>query len=85
MRDEKGFVSLIGMLIALCVVCYLCFIVFKTYFKNPALEQAVEETHSERVIDTSNHHSIVESSKAVVEDYNKQVLKRQKQIEELDK
>lgn len=84
-KKETGFVSLIGMLIALCIVCYLCFIAFKIYFKNPSLEHAQEETRSERVIDTANYHSIVDSSRATIDNYNKQALQREKQLEEFEK
>lgn len=83
-REEKGFVSLIGMVIAVCIVCYLMFVAFKTYFKNPVLEETAQQTDSGRSIDASNYQSIVESSRVTVEEYNKQVLQRQKQIDKFD-
>ncbi len=83
--EENGFLSLLGMLIALCIVCYLFFTVFKTYFKGPALEEeVVQETDSGRSIVAPKYKSIVENSRVKIDDYNKKVLQRQKQIENFD-
>lgn len=84
LRHEKGFFSLLGLIIAAAVVFFLCSIMLKTYFKNSTLENIGKEAHSTQGTNTPGYAAVVEHSKAAVSALNKQTLEQEKQIEEFN-
>ena len=68
-RNEKGFLSLIGMVLTLAIVCYFFYILINGYFKGsiPALRTANVGMGSggevSTGIDTSGYRSIVNSTR----------------------
>lgn len=78
LRSERGFMSLIGMVLAMAIIAFL----FLTYLRPQnkqerlkAIDQATGGTAKEAGIDTSSQLSVLQSSKIkikAIEDYNKQ-------------
>ena len=68
-KNEKGFLSLIGMVLALAITCYLFYILINSYFKDsmPVSRTANIGTGSggevSTGIDTSGYRSIVNSTR----------------------
>ena len=81
-RNEKGFLSLIGMLLTLVITCYLFYILINSYFKS-----SISASRTANIgmgsggevsggIDTSGYRSIVGSVKSTLNDAGQQEEKR---------
>ncbi len=81
-KDRRGF-TLLGLLLAIAIVCVLYYIAVNTYFKKPILDKSTEKSLSEQGIDISSHQAILESTKEKLEDINKKLLNKSRQIEDI--
>ncbi|MFH1339311.1 MAG: hypothetical protein ABIH40_05670 [Candidatus Omnitrophota bacterium] len=62
----------------------LFYLVLNTYFKKPSIDKEAEKPLSEQGIDATNYQTILDSTKKKVEDINKQLLEREKQLKDLE-
>ena len=83
MHNRSGFASLIGLILTLAIILILAYVAFKVYFEMPVRDEEIKGALSEQGIDTSSYQSITESTREKVKDVNKQLLQRQKQLEDL--
>jgi len=77
-RNKRGFLTLLGLVFTLAIMCWLFYILMNTYFKRPALNEALREQNGisqSPGTNASNYQSIKESTKKKIEDINKQHLK----------
>lgn len=73
MKDEKGFFSILGLIVSLIIVMVVCYLVFKSYLVPMRLHKNLDEKmFKEQDIDTSSYQAIKESTKKKVEEINKQ-------------
>jgi type II secretory pathway pseudopilin PulG len=79
-KTTRGFALLELLLVAILIVS-LFFITLKFYVKNPSIDKETKKSLSEQGIDTSSQKAILDSTKAKVEELNKQMLNREKQLE----
>ncbi len=82
-RSEKGFLSLVGILLTLVIISILVYISLTTYFKKPVTDQKTERSLSEQGIDASSQKAVLDSVRTSLEESNKKVLDREKQLEKL--
>ena len=81
-RNEKGFLSLIGMLFALAIVCYFFYILLNSYFKGSVVTQGTANigmgagSEASGGISTSGYRSIVGDVKNTLKDASQQQEKR---------
>lgn len=69
---EKGFVTLVGLLLTVFVITVIALIIFKAYFKRPASQADIRQPLSEQGIDSTNYSTIIDSTKSVINNINKQ-------------
>jgi hypothetical protein len=80
--DEKGFVSLIGMLVALALICFFVYYMMNTYFKAQVSlpEQAGVSAGPGNT--GANYQSIITNTREKVETINKKSMDSLKQTED---
>jgi len=76
--NNKGFGSLIGLLLTAVMIAFLCYIMMKVYVKGPSMDKKTKEILEEESIDTSSSKGILDSTKKKIEDINKQAAERNK-------
>ena len=76
--QEKGFISLLGLLLSLAITCFLFYILFNVYFRVPATrENPGNDTFSQAAsIPVSDYKSIVNTTKSKLQDINKKEQER---------
>ena len=79
---EKGFASLIGMLVVLGLVCLLTYYLINSYYR-PAQTLQVEEPQGSKA--SVSYSTIVSHSRDKVEQINKKSQNQFKQLEEMSK
>ncbi|MEW6169985.1 MAG: hypothetical protein AB1472_00245 [Candidatus Omnitrophota bacterium] len=84
-NPESGFLSLLGLLLTLAIIFILVIISFNIYFKFSAPSESLNKISSEADPNTPNYKSILDSSRKKVEDINKQMLERSKELENITK
>lgn len=81
-NQERGFLSLLGIVASLIIVCILLYLLLNTYFKKTVPDKRIGIGVTAPNIDTSSYKSIVDSTKNTVENINKQ---REAQLDEFMK
>ncbi len=80
LKNEKGFLSLLGLLFTLAIILFVCYIMINTYLRKPISDKSTEKVISEQNIDTSSYQSIVDTTRKRVQDIEKQAEERQNQL-----
>jgi hypothetical protein len=80
--NEKGFFSLIGMLVALALVCFSVYYMMNTYFKTTVSVPAQSGLSSGPESSEANYQSIVTNTRNKVEDINKKSMDTLKQADD---
>lgn len=80
--NEKGFFTLIGMLVALVLICFLVYYMMNTYFKTAVSVPAQSGLSSGLESSGANYQSIVTNTRNKVEDINKKSGDTLKQAED---
>ena len=81
LRNEKGFLSLIGLLVALAIISFLCYNFLTVYFKKPVFDQQTQESLKQQGMDVSNYQTVLDSARKTVEKVNKQQADYQEQLD----
>lgn len=79
----KGFFLLIGILLTAAIMAMICYMLF-SYLRKPSFDKRNRELLSEENIDATNYQTTLDSTKKRIEDINKKLLKRQKQIQGIE-
>jgi hypothetical protein len=86
MRSEKGFVSLIGMIVSLLIICGLMYYIVTTYFKSSAVVLSPQSSaggQGQPAVNSNNYGAAADAARAKVDEINKQIEARDKQMEGL--
>ena len=75
-RNNRGFGSLIGLLLAAAIIAAVFFIMMKIYVK-PSFSAKDKTLIEENGIDTSSYKGILDSTKSKIQDINEQTKARQ--------
>ncbi|MFH1359540.1 MAG: hypothetical protein ABIJ41_00690 [Candidatus Omnitrophota bacterium] len=75
--NEKGFASLIGMLLAIAIVAFLAYKAITTYYQKPSADQETQKTMKEQGIDTSTYRSALDSAKQKTAGIEKMMQERE--------
>lgn len=76
---RRGFLTLLGLLLAIAIILFLGYKVLATYFKESAAGTQSGQSLSEYGIDTSTPSLLIGSTRSKIKDINK---KRQSDIEQ---
>ena len=81
---KGGFLTIIGLLIAVVVICILFYFVAKTYLLQPRGmdEQTAQDLRSQD-INPTNYQTVIDSTRQKVGDLNKQQKDRIRQLEDM--
>jgi hypothetical protein len=79
---EKGFVSLIGMLVALGLICWLAYYLLNSYFKP---SKVLPEAGPEGGKVSASYNNIVSDARDKVNQINKKSQGQSQQLEEMNK
>ncbi len=79
LKNNSGFLSLIGILLAILIIGILFLFTFKIYFGRNYSEQE-KKIFKEQGIDITNYQSVIDSSKKRVIDFNKEQEERLKEL-----
>ncbi len=80
--NEKGFFSLIGMLVALALICYFVYYMMNTYFKAEVTLPESAGINSGPVNPGANYQSVITNTRQKIEEVNKKSFDQLKQVEE---
>ena len=81
--SNKGFVSLLGLILSIAIICILFYISLKVYFKKLLPEGEIKKSLEGQGIDTSSYPAVLDSSKKKIEDINRQIHERDRQLQDL--
>ena len=79
-RCDRGFASLLSILLTLIIICILLYIMSKTYLQKFLPGEKIEGIPSAQVLKNSNYKSVIDFSKNKLKDIDKQ---RTEQLESL--
>ena len=81
-KDQRGFFSFVGLMLAVILVCFLFFIAFQKYYSHPVVDsETLKEMKSQDVpIDSSTPKSVLESTTAQIKKIEQQQLDRPQEI-----
>jgi hypothetical protein len=80
--NEKGFASLIGMLVALALICFFVYYMMNTYFKAQVSLPESSGINSGSDNSPANYQSVISNTRNKVEAINKKSMDSFKQAEE---
>lgn len=81
LRNEKGFFTMIGILLALALVCFFVYIVFNAYFGPVSGNKSNTGLSGPANSGASNVKSIVGSTKDMIKDMNRKSIEQYNEIE----
>ncbi len=81
MKIHKGF-SLIAMLLSLVIIAVVYYFISKANLSTSTLGKKTKKTLNEHGIDTSNYKEMIDSTKKQVDDINKRIKEKEKQLQE---
>jgi hypothetical protein len=83
-RFKGGFLTIIGMVIAVAIVCILFYFVAKTYLMRPKdIDQQTAQDLHKQGIDSTNYRTIIDSTRKTVGDLKQQQQDRIRQLEDM--
>jgi len=80
---QKGFISILGILLSLVIVCVMFYWALNVYFGKSSINEANKSTIKEYGIDTSSQKAVLESTKQKISVAEQQMLDHAKQYENL--
>lgn len=83
LRNKRGVVSLVGMLITLLIIAFLMYRLSRTHFAAKPRGDAGKAL-LEQGIDQSNPAGVVDAAKLKTDELNKQTREAQKQVEAVE-
>jgi len=60
----------------------LCYATFNAYFKKPSVDKGIKETLSGEGAATPSYKTILDTTEKRIKDVNKQILERERQLED---
>ncbi len=82
--NEKGFISLIALLVVLALICYFAYYVVNTYFGSQVSLQTSGTGTGENNVPVG-YKSVVSDTRDKLQEINKKSIEQLNQIEELNK
>lgn len=82
-KDRKGFVSLLGLLLAMAIIFFLGYKAYGTYLSKPKTDSKTTQALSESGINTSNNISTFQSMKERLKEINTEADNQYRQIEQM--
>jgi len=83
---EGVFLTLLGLLLALLVIAFiLYYVIFNVYFSKSSLDEKTKKSLSEQDIRTSSPRVILDSAREAVQDFDRGVMRRQKEYDKWGK
>ena len=67
MKKAEGGFGLIGMLLVLAIAAAITIMAMRNYYKKPAIDKETQKVMAEQGIDTTSHHSILDSVKKTLQ------------------
>lgn len=82
MKNNKGFFSMVGLLLSVAIVCFLAYFALNVYFKpSPVVGDKETQTQmSQEGINTSSYQSLLDSTKERIKKVEQQELNRPNEI-----
>ena len=80
LKNKQGFLSLIGMLLAVAIICFISYFAWNTYFRKSPLDKAAQETLNEQGINTANTQTILGSTKNKLKEIQNQAAKQLEEV-----
>ncbi len=85
-RNNKGFVTLLGMLLTVGIICWLAYILLKTYFKPAFVGQGTDKIQSgQSNIGIGSYKTFTDTAREKVREINKRNFEQANQFEDLNK
>jgi hypothetical protein len=84
-KNNKAFVSLIGLLFSIGIIFFIGYKVYDVYLKKPVADRQTQKILSEAGMDTSSQSGAYEGTKAKIRDVNRMLLDREKQLFDANK
>ena len=81
--SSKGFISLLGLVLTLAIITIVLSMLLKVYFRRPVSTYEDQELFSQEDGDVSTHQGILDNTRKTLEDYNKSILEREREIENI--
>lgn len=81
--NESGFLSLLGLLLAIAIICFVGYKAYGTYLSKPKVDSKTRQALSESGIDVSNDISTFQSMKERIKSVNQSAADQYKQIEQM--
>ena len=80
-KNEKAFMSLIGLLLSIAIIVFVAYKVYNVYLK-PSMSQETKKDLSSQGFDTSSQMGALQSSKQKINDINKAIKEQANQFPE---
>jgi len=77
LKDNKGFVYIIGLLITVLIMCFVSYSVF---FKKGSKKNGDDEYLAQSGIDTSNAKTILDTSRKSIKDVEQKMVDRESEL-----
>ncbi len=79
---NKGFMGMIGLLLAAVIVGFLAYLSFTQYFGKPSahMDEPTQQMATDAGIDTSSQQAVLESTKAKIKNIEAMELKQEDQL-----
>lgn len=82
LKDNKGVLSFIAIIITLVLVLILFSIMLNIYFKRPLSDEATNSLLKEQNIDTSSYKAIENSTRKKIDDISKESIDKLNQLQQ---
>jgi competence protein ComGC len=79
-RNNKGFIGLLEILLAIVIIGFLMFFMLKRYTATPVLDKDTKKAMSEQGIDSTNYKTIVDTTRTSVQAIQEKEAQRLKEI-----
>ena len=80
--SKGGFFTLLGLLLATAIIGAIWYMVY-VYSRKPSVDKETEELLLEQDINTSSHQATLDSTRKKIQDINRKLLNREKEIESM--
>ena len=71
LRNQKGFVSLLGLLFAIAIICFVAYKIYNVYLSKPTTDKETQKALKEQGMDTSTQQGAYDSAKEKIRDVKK--------------
>jgi len=66
-RNQKGFVSLLGLLFAIAIICFVAYKIYNAYLAKPTTDQETQKALKEQGMDTRTQQGAYDSAKEKIQ------------------